>query len=186
MSQVPGCVVFDLDNCAWTPEMYQLWGRGGAPFTPLKNGNVKDRGGHEVALMGSVREIWNELDTDPKWENTLVAVASTCDEPEWARECLSKIVLRVDQGGRSRLMEDVIEVAEIHKGSKKTHFQNIHRQTGVAFEDMVFFDDQRGNCEAVATLGVSCYLTPTEGVTRHAWETMMKTFPLPGKITRCE
>jgi hypothetical protein len=36
--------------------------------------------------MGSVREILQELDSDKKWESTVVCLASSCDEPSWARE----------------------------------------------------------------------------------------------------
>lgn len=88
---LPKVVVFDLDGCVWYPEMYHLWGSGGAPFKPLPNGNVKDRRGEEVELMADVRSIFYELKTDPKWNNTLVAAASCCDEPEWARECIQKV-----------------------------------------------------------------------------------------------
>lgn len=29
-------VVFDLDACCWSPEMYELWG-GGAPFSVVRD-----------------------------------------------------------------------------------------------------------------------------------------------------
>ena len=31
---LPRVLAFDLDGCVWDPEMYELWGRGGSPFTP--------------------------------------------------------------------------------------------------------------------------------------------------------
>ena len=62
---LPRAVVFDLDGCVWDPEMYQLWG-GGAPFTVQPSGNLKDRAGVEVHLLGAVRDIMYELKTDPK------------------------------------------------------------------------------------------------------------------------
>ena len=33
---LPKVVVFDLDGCVWDPEMYELWGSGGAPFKASK------------------------------------------------------------------------------------------------------------------------------------------------------
>ena len=30
---VPKLMVFDLDGCLWDPEMYELIGCGGSPFT---------------------------------------------------------------------------------------------------------------------------------------------------------
>merc|ERR1712066_445897 len=80
---LPRALVFDLDGCLWAPEMYELWGRGGAPFTLMKNGNLKDRGGEGVELLGDVRNIMLELKTDEKWKDTVIGVASTCDEPSW-------------------------------------------------------------------------------------------------------
>mmetsp|Transcript_15826 Transcript_15826/g.30596 ORF Transcript_15826/g.30596 Transcript_15826/m.30596 type:complete len:185 (+) Transcript_15826:337-891(+) len=183
MSSVPKCVVFDLDNLTWYPEMYHLWGgKSGSPFRALENGNVADRGGTEVYLMGSIREILQELDSDEKWFHTSVAVASTCDEPEWARECMQKIIVDKEAG---RPLEDYIGVSEIHKGSKSGHFRTIASQTGVKFEEMVFFDDQRYNCDVVSKLGVTCYLVPTGGVTRAVWNKMLGTFPSPGKTISC-
>lgn len=88
---LPRALVFDLDGCLWAPEMYELWGRGGAPFTLTKNGNLKDRSGEEVELLGDVRNIMLELKTDEKWKDTVIGVASTCDEPSWARECIQKV-----------------------------------------------------------------------------------------------
>ena len=37
---VPKLMVFDLDGCLWDPEMYELIGCGGSPFT-LKYGFCK-------------------------------------------------------------------------------------------------------------------------------------------------
>ena len=35
----PKLYVFDLDNCCWLPEMFQLWGGGGAPFVGPDDAN---------------------------------------------------------------------------------------------------------------------------------------------------
>ena len=41
--QDPG-VVFDLDGCIWSPEMYELsWDRGGSPFRYDEKGVMRDR-----------------------------------------------------------------------------------------------------------------------------------------------
>jgi hypothetical protein len=42
---LPRCLVFDLDGCVWDPEMYELWGGGGAPFKPNKDGTLSDKAG---------------------------------------------------------------------------------------------------------------------------------------------
>jgi magnesium-dependent phosphatase 1 len=44
------------------------------------------------------------------------------------------------------------------------------------FKDMIFFDNEAGNCKQVAKLGVTCVYTP-KGVTRQAWENGLNNFP---------
>lgn len=53
LEMLPKLFVFDLDNCVWFPEMYQLWG-GGSPFREGKNGDLADCSGERVYLMGDV------------------------------------------------------------------------------------------------------------------------------------
>ena len=49
-------------------------------------------------LIGDARSILTQLATDDKFKNTHICdSASSCDEPEWAHECLGKIELL---GGR--------------------------------------------------------------------------------------
>jgi hypothetical protein len=53
----PSLVVFDLDACVWLPEMYQLWGGGGAPFSYRDAENCcVDAAGTPVVLLGAVPE----------------------------------------------------------------------------------------------------------------------------------
>mmetsp|Transcript_57638 Transcript_57638/g.166908 ORF Transcript_57638/g.166908 Transcript_57638/m.166908 type:complete len:244 (+) Transcript_57638:74-805(+) len=114
--RLPRLVVFDLDNCCWSPEMYQL--NSGAPFAynPADNtcacaGRGRRGGGELVHLLGDVAEIWGCLRNraglplsaychtsaggpfggavfDP--EQTKICIASCCDEPDWARDLLGK------------------------------------------------------------------------------------------------
>lgn len=76
--------------------MYQLWG-GGAPFTKLPNGNLRDRKGQEVYLLGNSKEILETLGNSAIWKDTLISYVSTCDEPEWAQECLHKFDLGMER-----------------------------------------------------------------------------------------
>ncbi len=157
---LPRVLVFDLDGCLWDPEMYELWGSGGSPFKVLKNGNLRDRSGTEVRLLGDVRSILHELKTDPKWKDTVMAVASTCDEPSWARECMQKFPI-----GDGHVVGDVFSHVEIYKASKARHLKEISKKTGVPLNEMIFYDNQMNNCHAVAGVGVTVMYTP-DGVTR--------------------
>ena len=174
---VPRIVVFDLDACCWTPEMYQLG--SGAPFRyDVARCEAIASDGEKVRLLGDVRASWGELHSGDRWRQTEVAIASRCDEPHWARELLGKFEVLPGV--------TMIEVArdtlvQIHSGNKKSHLTEISKASGVAFSDMLFFDDDPWNVEQVALrtvplaahnvislqvsqLGVKCILTP-EGVT---------------------
>eukprot|EP00392_Amoebophrya_sp_AT5.2_P015848 g16069.t1 len=118
--RVPKLVVFDLDNCCWDPEMYQM--RDGSPFQYNEANNTckASRSGETVRLLGDVPKIWGAL----RWRGTFgdylrqvnessllskleqqkspwlavsfhdagtkIAIASCCDEPSWAHELLGK------------------------------------------------------------------------------------------------
>ena len=148
---VPKVFVFDLDGCCWDPEMYELWG-GGAPFKENKDGTLTDKRGTRVHLLGDVKNILYELKTDPKYSDSIVAVASTCDEPKWARECIKKFSV----GGDLKMFDVFQEnVTEIYKAyGKDNHMRAIAEKTGVSLEDMIFFDNQTNNTSCVAGMKV--------------------------------
>ena len=154
---LPKCVVFDLDGCLWYPEMYELsWDRGGAPFSRDSAGTIHDRRGCPVRLHSGVDAALTELATDANLNGVVVAVASCCDVPPWAYELLGKFEFGPD---KARLAS-IIKVRQIHKGSKQTHFREISEVVGCRFDEMIFFDNEKYNCDQVAQLGsvLSCCL----------------------------
>ena len=38
------------DGCVWDPEMYELWGGGGAPFKQNKDGTLIDKAGRFLSI----------------------------------------------------------------------------------------------------------------------------------------
>ena len=167
---MPKMFVFDLDGCVWDPEMYQLWG-GGSPFSQREDGDLTDSRGQRVVLMADVREIMRALHSDERFAGARVAVASCCDEPAWARECMSKFVVAPNV-----TLQQVVSLSEIHKGSKADHLRNISRDSGVALRDMVFFDNEKHNCNTVQGVGVTSVHTP-RGVTMVEFEHALAHFP---------
>ena len=133
----------------------------------------------QVYLLGDVRNILHELKTAAHWNGCVVAVASCTDEPEWARECMRKF--EVGPAGSGVCIADCMDVQEITKGNKQGHLRRISETTGIALEDMLFFDNERGNCLDVADLGVTVAWVP-DGVTAGAWEQSLERFPEPGSI----
>jgi len=165
-SKLPSLIVFDLDNTLWTPELYQIRNLSGSE--PIAN--------RDVQLFGDVFSILQELSTATKWESTLLAVASRTNKPHWARALLHQF--RIGEGPGVSL-HDLFNYKEIYPGAKTAHFASLHNQTGIPYEDMLFFDDARdgkfGNCDAVAKLGVMSVYVPN-GITYVAWENAIRSF----------
>lgn len=85
----------------------------------------------------------------------MVGIASRTSAPKLARQALQ--LLQVDGSVANTLFDT--KAIEIYPGSKLTHFQKIHQNTGIEYNEMVFFDDESRNRE-VAKLGVTFVLVP--------------------------
>lgn len=134
----PSLVVFDLD--------FTLWDTGGVwidcsdyPFHKRPGGEIRDSSGKTLRLYPDVQEILKRLDD----VSVDMALASRTSRPDWAEELLGLL------GIRDRFVE-----AEIYPSSKVRHFEALRKKTGLAFDEMVFFDDEMRNIEEVGTLGV--------------------------------
>lgn len=143
---LPSLVVFDLDNTLWTPELYQL--------RTLERANQYPVAHKDVKLFPAAKEIIQQVKNDRNgggeghFAKTKFAVASRTKSVEWAHHLLDQFDLR-----------DFFDYIEIFPGDKIQHFTNIQRNSGIAYSDMIFFDDARdgryGNCEPVSVrLGV--------------------------------
>lgn len=149
--------------------MYELWG-GGAPFTTSAAGSVKDRSGRRVSLLGNAKDALQAIADEPEiWS---AGVASSTDEPDWARECMAKMT--VDSGSK-RSVASCISVVDIAKGRKSGHFERLRKKTGIEYEDMMFFDNEMRNCESVEPLGVFCVYTP-RGMTEEKWSAALQAY----------
>ncbi|KAG2488485.1 hypothetical protein HYH03_012989 [Edaphochlamys debaryana] len=166
---LPKLVAFDLDGTLWWPEMYML--DGGAPFRrDPKTGAVYDRRNEQIELMGASEAVLRELATDPKWADTEVAYVSRTEYPEWAIPCLKAFVIAEADGKRPlKTMYDLSAHQEIYPGSKVTHFRKIHKESGIPYDEMIFYDNESWNCKECSKLGIHCVYTP-RGLTRDSWE----------------
>ena len=169
---LPKVLVFDLDGCCWYPEMYMMWGSGGAPFKTKDDGHsAESKTGQKVQLLGDVRQILEHLLEHPEIEsgNTKLALASTCDEPDWARELLRVFKLTHPKTKQKIPMGDLFHAHEIYGASNKhPHFHSIKKRFNVEFHEMAFYDNQHNNIRDVSKLGVHCILTP-DGVMWNHW-----------------
>ena len=165
----PKVVVFDLDGCLWDPEMYMLSWRGGAPFEPDGDAMLS-QSGERVVLLGAARDILRQLRTTDDWSGTKVAISSRTDEPAWAAELLDKF--RVD----NMALGSCFDAREITKESKSSHFRRLKEKYSCAYEDILFFDNEYGNCREISQLGVTVAFSP-EGVTGDVWAEAVAAFP---------
>ena len=178
-----------------------------AATTNKKNNNENDGittlltcNGEPVYLLGDVADIFRELYTDVTWQqhNVRVGISSRTDQPDWARELLHKFQITRTTTTTSKSivndkndnnesndttnmfsLQDVIDnaIVEISSGSKVQHFQNIQLTTGVDYKDMIFFDNEYGNCEQVSKqLGVLVGYCPKTGVTKQIWDATLSAF----------
>jgi magnesium-dependent phosphatase 1 len=166
---LPRLVAFDLDATLWEPEMYLS---DGPPFKPHPKapGCLVDAAGEKMFLLGESRAILTELATEEKWAATAVAYVSRTEHPRWAAACL-----KLFQVAPGLSMHDVGAEQEIYPGGKQKHFTRIAERTGLAFESMLFFDNEGWNVKEVAELGVVSVHTP-RGMTAAAWREGLEAF----------
>jgi magnesium-dependent phosphatase 1 len=169
MSRFPKAVVFDLDGLLWRPEMYEMWGSGGAPFRlDPKTLDAVDRSGTPVRLIGHSRAALLEL--AKLRPEVRIGISSKTDEPSWARECLATIELE-----KGLKVESVLDDVVISKRSKDQHFEDIRRKTGIPFSEMIFFDNEKNNISTVSRLGVHSAYCP-EGLSKKCWDKALSDF----------
>ena len=63
----PRVPIFDLDGTWWSPDMYELWGGGGAPFRRVAgtDSEMSDKGRNTVRLLDGTMRLVSEL-----WHNS--------------------------------------------------------------------------------------------------------------------
>lgn len=185
----PKAIVFDLDDCLWSPEMFQL---PSIPTTPILSGatvtGVKcGTHGPTVSLFPDALTLLSRLHTNHYKlpSTTYFLTASSSEEPTYSRACLANLTT----DGGSIAINDLFHAHAIGRtgvltSRKTTHFaflkktlENEHSAT-VEYSDMLFFDDCNwgdhvGDLER--ELGVVGIRTPN-GITLELFEEGMKKF----------
>lgn len=189
---IPALVVFDLDFTFWHPEMYEL---DGSPFRKNpRTGAVTDCRGTQVHFFDAVHSVLSVLETQPQFADTAVAVASSTTEPQWAKTCMRLMDVHVSSQPTARreaeeeeeeadghttkkALQSIIDYEAIYPRNKQVHFKQLQKDSGVAYEDMLFFDNEYGNIANVGRLGVVCCYCP-HGLSDGAWIQGMEAFQL--------
>lgn len=175
---LPTMIVFDLDDCLWSPEMYTLHAKpsipqqgdlnvpsqGGAPTMRGVIGMKVPPNGPTVQLFSGARKVLQELATDPKYAGVILAAASSSEEPSYSYACLENIEVLPGLTLRQMMTFDQIGRTGQLSPNKKTHFRLLHETSQVAYNEMLFFDDCNwgDHCATVTReFGVVSYRTPS-------------------------
>ncbi|ORY88825.1 magnesium-dependent phosphatase-1 [Leucosporidium creatinivorum] len=177
---IPKLVAFDLDFTLW-----DLWVDTHVT-PPLKRrgddvNRIFDKHGQEMAYYPEVPSILLQLHRS----KVHIAAASRTSAPRAARQALTKLLVpgslnsvRDDplQRNESTVVSSIklFDTMEIYPGSKIAHFKELHKKTGIPYEEMLFFDDEPRNKE-VEKLGVKMILV-VDGVTRKVFEDGIETW----------
>ncbi|GJQ13630.1 hypothetical protein GpartN1_g5421.t1 [Galdieria partita] len=122
--KLPKLAVFDLDYTIWA-----FWNdcTAGPPYRRESSSTIADRSGELLHMYPQSRMILEEFQS----EGVKIGFASRSPVPKWTR----KVVEVFD------LLSIVNNLCEIYPGSKEPHFISLQKKTCVAFDEMIFFDD---------------------------------------------
>jgi magnesium-dependent phosphatase 1 len=170
--KLPKLIAFDLDGTIWSPDMYELWGGGGAPFSYAKNGrDLVDRRGTNVIILGISDVVLHELKNNENFSEIKVAWVSCTDEPDWADECLRKFKT---SGGSS--FKSCADSSQIFQSNKQRHFEYLKKEfPNIEYNEMLFFDNEYRNIVNVSKLEVKC-VHCANGITQSAWNEGLSLF----------
>ena len=135
---------------------------------------VTDRRGTPITIFDGASHALSEINKMKKEDNfpIQVAISSRTDEPSWAYQCMKWLVVSDGTPLEKCIDQNLIEISY---SDKSKHFESLNRKTGIAFEDMVFFDNEFWNIQSVGNLGVKCFHTP-HGMTHEAWNQALQEF----------
>jgi magnesium-dependent phosphatase 1 len=173
---LPKLFVFDLDYTLWP---FWVDTHVTPPIKAQEGGlKVKDRYGEGYGFYNDVGGILDAL----RQKSIKIGIASRTCAPDLAREMLSLLKVPKTSSASPNRALDFFDYLQIYPGSKTTHFQRLQRESGIEFEEMLFFDDESRN-KNVEPLGVVMWLI-MDGVTRdeidagvRSWRTRNKRVP---------
>ncbi|XP_030044137.1 magnesium-dependent phosphatase 1 [Microcaecilia unicolor] len=158
MSRKPELVVFDLDYTLWP---FWVDTHVDPPFRKTSDGTVVDQTGRLIRLYKDVPQVLAEIHK----QGILIAAASRTGEVKGANQLLQLFSL-----------DHYFSQKEIYPGCKVNHFQRIQQRSGIPFQKMLFFDDERRNITDVSRLGVTCVLVQ-DGMSLKILKEALEMFP---------
>ncbi|OJJ49130.1 hypothetical protein ASPZODRAFT_150069 [Penicilliopsis zonata CBS 506.65] len=162
---LPKLIVFDLDYTLWP---FWVDTHVSAPVKPKDNNSrVVDRWGESFAFYPAVSSIVCAC----KAKSIPLALASRTHAPDLARDVLKALHIiptfsdnPAATSKTSRALE-YFDYIQIFPATKTQHFARIQSASGIAYEDMLFFDDEARNRNVETELNVTFCLV-RDGMTR--------------------
>ena len=182
----PTLIIFDLDDCLWSPEMFQLSSLPKVPTTDSSGEVVacSTADGDSVRLFPGARRVLSKLSSGGYGlpSSTLLAVASSSEVPSYSQSCLDTLTVN------SRPLSSLFAASAIGRtggltSRKTTHVERLTSQLRtqsftVDPSSTLFFDDCNwgdhvGDLET--SLGIKGVRTP-EGLTEELFEEGLARF----------
>ncbi|XP_060074196.1 magnesium-dependent phosphatase 1-like [Ylistrum balloti] len=132
----PKLIIFDLDYTLWP---FWVDTHVDPPFKKRSDGKVEDSRGKYVKFYPEVPGMLQRL----HGEGYKLGIASRTSEIDGAMDLVN--LFNWDQYFHYR---------EIYPGCKISHFKRFKVDSGIGFNDMLFFDDEYRNIKDVGSLGV--------------------------------
>jgi len=172
---LPRMMVFDLDYTLWP---FWVDTHVSPPLKATSGGlKVKDAYGADFGFYEDV----GGLLVLARQKGIKIAAASRTHAPDLADEMLRLLAVPSAEGNKPSRARDLFDFLQIYPGSKMRHFRELHKITGIEYEDMLFFDDEHRNKE-VESLGVTMLLVKN-GVTRQEVDRAVESWRKRNKRT---
>ncbi|KAL2055481.1 hypothetical protein ABVK25_004289 [Lepraria finkii] len=153
---LPKMIIFDLDYTLWP---FWIDTHVSPPLKAKDNGTKSvDRWGESFTFYRDVPSILLAVKSLPT--PLLLGIASRTMPPDLAHTLLKQLTIK--PAGKHAI--EYFDYMQIFPGDKKQHFSKINKASGVAYEEMLFFDDEVRN-KNVEGLGVVMWLV-RDGVSR--------------------
>jgi magnesium-dependent phosphatase 1 len=171
LSILPTLVVFDLDDTLWIGDIDMT---SGPPFRTDGRGLpvLAKNGGHgdKIVPCADVPEIMDWLEA----QGIKVAISTHTFKPNWAEEVLG--LLETASGTKYSDLLVCPVGSDVQRKCKDVHMQAISTTTGIACDDMVFFDDKDHNVKDVQRVGVVGRMVTSDGLTWDKFLECLRSF----------
>ena len=143
---LPQTIVFDLDDCLWSPEMYTLSSMPTSPVTaPLHSSGVGvvgvRSGSSTVRLFPEALSVLQRV-ASGEYEGVTFALASSSEEPAYSNACLEALEVLPGVKMSSLFPYRAIGRTGELTSRKTTHFKSLKRQfPEMDYKRTLFFDD---------------------------------------------